>query len=93
LDKAQQELLDSAFEQTKTIIREQKARGVRVQKNDAGFELHALDNSLTSLQTVKDEVLARFARLQATSHNQGSMTSMAFSFSESGVSSFTKEVM
>ncbi|OUS68028.1 protein translocase subunit SecD [Pseudoalteromonas sp. A601] len=93
LDKAQQEQLDSAFEQTKTIIREQKARGVRVQKNDAGFELHALDKSLTDLESVKDEVLARFERLQATSHNQGNMTSMAFSFSESGVSSFTKEVM
>ncbi|MFY8325776.1 protein translocase subunit SecD [Pseudoalteromonas sp. ZZD1] len=93
LDKAQQEQLDSAFEQTKTIIREQKARGVRVQKNDAGFELHALDKSLSDLESVKDEVLARFERLQATSHNQGNMTSMAFSFSESGVSSFTKEVM
>lgn len=93
LDKAQQEQLDSAFEQTKTIIREHKARGVRVQKNSAGFELHALDKSLSSLETVKDEVLARFERLQGTSHNQGNMTSMVFSFSEQGASTFAKEVM
>ncbi|MCQ8877050.1 protein translocase subunit SecD [Pseudoalteromonas shioyasakiensis] len=93
LAKAQQEQLDSAYEQTKSIIREQKARGVRVQKNSTGFELHALENSLSSLKNVEQAVLTRFERLQVISHTQGSMTSVAFSFSEQGQSVFIKEVM
>ncbi len=93
LDKAQQEQLDSVYEQTKSIIREQKARGVRVQKNSTGFELHALENSLSSLKNVEQAVLTRFERLQVISHTQGSMTSVAFSFSEQGQSVFIKEVM
>lgn len=93
LDKAQQEQLDSAFEQTQLIIREQKAQGVRAQKNSSGFELHALDKSLSNLETVKNEVLARFERLQSNSHTQGKMVSVSFSFSEQGESAFAKEVM
>ena len=66
LVKAQQEQLDSAYEQTKTIIRDEKARGVRVQKNAHGFELHALPAAKSDLAAVQANVLKRFERLMAT---------------------------
>ncbi|KPH96025.1 preprotein translocase subunit SecD [Pseudoalteromonas porphyrae] len=93
LVKAQQEQLDSAYEQTKSIIRDEKARGVRVQKNEQGFELHALRSAKESLIGVQAQVLKRFQRLVATKQTQGSMTTVAFSFSEQGSSTFNKEVM
>ncbi|MDQ9090537.1 protein translocase subunit SecD [Pseudoalteromonas haloplanktis] len=93
LVKAQQEQLDSAYEQTKTIIRDEKARGVRVQQNAQGFELHALPAAKDQLLTVQTQVLKRFQRLAPTVHTQGKLTTVAFSFSEQGSSEFTKEVM
>ncbi|MFU2508534.1 protein translocase subunit SecD [Pseudoalteromonas sp. ASV78] len=93
LAKAQQEQLDSAYEQTKTIIRDQKARGVRVQQNAQGFELHALPAAQDELLAVQAQLLKRFERLAATVHAQGKLTTVAFSFSEQGSSAFAKEVM
>ena len=93
LVKAQQEQLDSAYEQTKTIIRDEKARGVRVQKNAHGFELHALPAAKSDLAAVQANVLKRFERLMATAHSQGNLTTVAFSFSEQGSNAFDKEVM
>ncbi|MGO2130759.1 MAG: protein translocase subunit SecD [Pseudoalteromonas prydzensis] len=93
LAKAQQEQLDSAYEQTKTIIRDQKARGVRVQQNAQGFELHALPAAQDELLAVQAQLLKRFERLAATVHTQGKLTTVAFSFSEQGSSAFAKEVM
>ena len=93
LVKAQQEQLDSAYEQTKTIIRDEKARGVRVQQNAQGFELHALTAAKDELLKVQAQVLKRFERLAATAHTQGNLTTVAFSFSEQGSSAFAKEVM
>lgn len=93
LVKAQQEQLDSAYEQTKTIIRDEKARGVRVQKNAHGFELHALPAAKSDLAAVQANVLTRFERLIATAHSQGNLTTVAFSFSEQGSNAFDKEVM
>lgn len=93
LVKAQQEQLDSAYEQTKTIIRDEKARGVRLQQNVQGFELHALPAAKDELLAVQAQVLTRFERLSATEHSQGKLTTVAFSFSEHGSSEFDKEVM
>lgn len=93
LVKAQQEQLDSAYEQTKTIIRDEKARGVRVQQNAQGFELHALPAAKDELRAVQTQVLKRFERLATTEHMQGQLTTVAFSFSEQGSSAFDKEVM
>ncbi|MEH6395841.1 protein translocase subunit SecD [Pseudoalteromonas sp.] len=93
LVKAQQEQLDSAYEQTKTIIRDEKTRGVRVQQNAQGFELHALPAAKDELRAVQTQVLKRFERLATTEHMQGQLTTVAFSFSEQGSSAFDKEVM
>ncbi|MBE0379356.1 protein translocase subunit SecD [Pseudoalteromonas prydzensis] len=93
LVKAQQEQLNSAYEQTKTIIRDEKARGVRLQQNAQGFELHALPAAKDELLAVQAQVLTRFERLSATEHSQGKLTTVAFSFSEHGSSEFDKEVM
>lgn len=93
LVKAQQEQLNSAYEQTKTIIRDEKARGVRLQQNAQGFELHALPAAKDELLEVQAQVLTRFERLSATEHSQGKLTTVAFSFSEHGSSEFDKEVM
>ena len=93
LVKAQQEQLDSAYEQTKTIIRDEKARGVRVQQNAQGFELHALPAAKDELRAVQTQVLKRFERLATTEHMQGQLTTVAFSFSEQGSNAFDKEVM
>ncbi|WP_283710552.1 protein translocase subunit SecD [Pseudoalteromonas prydzensis] len=93
LVKAQQEQLNSAYEQTKTIIRDEKARGVRLQQNAQGFELHALPAAKDELLAVQAQLLKRFERLAATVHTQGKLTTVAFSFSEQGSSEFDKEVM
>ncbi|MBE0457431.1 protein translocase subunit SecD [Pseudoalteromonas sp. KG3] len=93
LVKAQQEQLNSAYEQTKTIIRDEKARGVRLQQNAQGFELHALPAAKDELLAVQAQVLTRFERLSATEHSQGKLTTVAFSFSEHGSSEFDKELM
>ena len=93
LVKAQQEQLDSAYEQTKSIIRDEKARGVRVQKNEQGFELHALHSAKERLPGVQAQVLKRFQRLVATKHSQGNLTTVVFSFSEQGSNTFNNEVM
>jgi len=93
LVKAQQEQLNSAYEQTKTIIRDEKARGVRLQQNAQGFELHALPAAKDELLAVQAQLLTRFERLSATEHSQGKLTTVAFSFSEHGSSEFDKEVM
>lgn len=93
LNKAQQEQLDSAYEQTKMVIREQKAHGVRVQKSEGGFELHALDNAKSALSAVENTIVSRFAGLKASSQHKGNMLTVSFGFSEQGATLFDKEVM
>ncbi|KTF18471.1 protein translocase subunit SecD [Pseudoalteromonas sp. H105] len=91
LAKAEQEQVDNAFEQTKRLIRENKARGVRVQKSSVGFELHSQDKA--SALVIEKEVLSHFEYLQAVSHNQGSFIAVSFSFSEQGSNEFAKDIM
>jgi len=91
LGKAEQEQIDNAFEQTKKLIRENKARGMRVQKSSVGFELHSQDKA--NALAIEKEVLSHFEYLQAVSHNQGRFISVSFSFSEQGSNEFAKGVM
>lgn len=91
LGKAEQEQIDNAFEQTKKLIRENKARGMRVQKSSVGFELHSQDKA--NALAIEKEVLSHFEYLQAVSHNQGRFISVSFSFSEQGSNEFAQGVM
>ena len=93
LEKAIDEQLMSAYQQTKSIILKQKAHGVNVHKTQNGFEIKAIPTAGEKLNAVVDEVKSNFPNLMSTQNSQDKLQIVQFNYAEQGRSVFEKEVM
>ncbi len=93
LEKAIEEQLVSAYQQTKSIILKQKAHGVNVHKTQNGFEIKAIPTAGEKLNAVVDEVKSNFPNLMSTQNSQDKLQIVQFNYAEQGRSVFEKEVM
>jgi preprotein translocase subunit SecD len=93
LEKAVDEQLLSAYQQTKAIIVKQKAYGVKAKQTNQGFEISALENAGDKLIVVIKELKSRFENLTTTTSTNGNLQVVKISYSEQGRSAFDKEVM
>ena len=93
LDKAIDEQLLSAYQQTKAIIVKQKAYGVKAKQTNQGFEISALENAAEKLTSVISDLKSRFENLTITTSTHGNLQVVKVSYSEQGRSAFDKQVM